>query len=152
MKITPIPNAPGGKAEGSAATRIVIGTDTIEFLDQPFIITEPDAEPKDPPLGLGPPPGVGKNRLKFTTDSGFLMSSLVEAWPVIVKVPINDGAPARAAGENFVDSMVAIDWTKDPVEVVPYAGPTIDITIGQAVSALTAYADMLRKPEATPVE
>jgi len=126
MNITP--SVADAAVYGQTVTRIVVGAETIEFLDQSFIIAY-DTQTR-----------VGATNL--TTDAAFLLAKLADVWNLSVEVPTEVPSPNLG-----VEALPRIVWPTEagqPPTVEPYDGPTISVKIGDAIRALIVLADMTR--------
>lgn len=124
---------------GKAVTRIVIGSEIIEFLDQPFAIAY-DIDSRSASTELA-------------SDVRFLLAKLDEVWNLAVEVPTE--LPPPDFGLETLPSMIWPQEIGNPVEVDEYDGPTITVKIGDAIRALGVLANMVRSgtlPELPPTE
>jgi len=118
--------------DGLVVARILIGSEHIEFIDQPFLLSQPATPTTDAP------------EAQFLSSSGFLMADLYDSWNIKVAVPIESDVPGKIGTETVLETVPEIDWSSGEPKVTTPPGPTIEITVGQAILALSALADMVR--------
>lgn len=111
--------------------RISVSTESIEFMSQSAVVAQ-DAETMKV---------VGKN----LSDIAYFNDSLADVWNRVIDVPLIVAPPPElVAGVQGLDPVPNIVWSTHatiPPVVTPYAGPTIQITVGQAIMALAILGD-----------
>jgi hypothetical protein len=122
------PTSADAAVNGMAITRIVVGSENIEFLDQPFAIAY-DVDTRSAATEL-------------SATAAFLLAKLADVWGLTVEVPTE--LPPPDFGVETIPHIIWPEEKGNPAEVDDYDGPTITVKIGDAVRALGVLANMVR--------